>query len=48
MVMLMLLPFENGFVLTLSGSKVRELFEEVAKLGGEGLSHGTILALPRW
>lgn len=41
-------PFENKICfLTLSGSKVRELFEEVAKLGGEGLSHGINLVITR-
>lgn len=41
-------PFENkiSFV-TLSGVKVKELFEQIAKRGGEGVSHGVELVITR-
>ncbi len=39
-------PFENKIcILTLSGSKVKELFEQIAKRGGEGVSHGVKLKI---
>jgi 2',3'-cyclic-nucleotide 2'-phosphodiesterase (5'-nucleotidase family) len=41
-------PFENKICfLSLTGSKVRELFTEVADLGGEGLSHGVNLVITK-
>lgn len=41
-------PFENKICfLSLTGSKVRELFTEVANLGGEGLSHGVNLVITK-
>ena len=41
-------PFENKICfLSLTGSKVRELFSDVAKLGGEGLSHGVNLVITK-
>lgn len=41
-------PFENKICfLSLTGANVRELFSEVAKLGGEGLSHGVNLVITK-
>lgn len=41
-------PFENKICfLSLTGANVRELFSEVAKLGGEGLSHGVNLLITK-
>lgn len=41
-------PFENKVCfLTLSGSKTRELFEQIAKRGGEGVSHGVQLEITK-
>jgi 2',3'-cyclic-nucleotide 2'-phosphodiesterase (5'-nucleotidase family) len=41
-------PFENKICfLSLTGSKVRELFSEVAKSHGEGLSHGVNLVITK-
>ncbi len=39
-------PFENKICfLTLSGQKVKELFEQMAARGGEGVSHGVRLVI---
>ncbi len=39
-------PFENKLcLLTLSGSKVTELFQQIASVGGEGVSHGVNLVI---
>lgn len=39
-------PFENKLcVLTLSGSQVTKLFEQIASVGGEGVSHGVNLVI---
>ena len=41
-------PFENKICfLTLSGKKVRELFEQIASTGGEGVSHGVNLVISK-
>jgi 2',3'-cyclic-nucleotide 2'-phosphodiesterase (5'-nucleotidase family) len=41
-------PFENKIcLLTLSGSKVKELFSQIAMRGGEGVSHGVELRISR-
>lgn len=39
-------PFENKIVfITLTGAKVLELFQQIAKRGGEGVSHGVELVI---
>ncbi len=39
-------PFENKLcILTLSGKRVLELFEQIASVGGEGVSHGVKLII---
>ena len=39
-------PFENKIAfITLTGQKVTELFEQIAKRGGEGVSHGVELVI---
>ena len=39
-------PFDNKICfLTLTGDKVTELFEQIARRGGEGVSHGVELAI---
>lgn len=41
-------PFENKIAFTtLSGAKVLELFQQIAKRGGEGVSHGVELVITR-
>lgn len=41
-------PFENKVCfLTLSGTKTRELFEQIASRGGEGVSHGVQLEITK-
>ena len=41
-----LLPFTNTLrVMNMKGSVVQELFEQIASLGGEGISKGTILTI---
>lgn len=41
-------PFENHITyLTLSGSKVQELFQQVASVGGEGVSHSVRLVITK-
>jgi 2',3'-cyclic-nucleotide 2'-phosphodiesterase (5'-nucleotidase family) len=41
-------PFENKVCfLTLSGAKVRELFEQIANRGGEGVSHGVQMEITK-
>lgn len=41
-------PFENKICLvTLSGAKVKELFAQIARRGGEGVSHGVELQITR-
>ena len=41
-------PFENHITyLTLSGSKVLELFQQVASVGGEGVSHSVRLVITK-
>ena len=41
-------PFENKLcLLTLSGEKVMELFEQIAMRGGEGVSHGVQLVITK-
>ena len=39
-------PFENKICfLTLTGTKVKELFQQIASTGGEGVSHGVNLVI---
>ena len=39
-------PFENKIAfITLTGQKVQELFQQIAKRGGEGVSHGVELVI---
>lgn len=41
-------PFENKICfLTLTGDKLMELFEQIASVGGEGVSHGVELTITR-
>ena len=41
-------PFENKIAfVTLSGQKVLELFQQIARRGGEGVSHGVELVITR-
>lgn len=41
-------PFENKIAfITLTGQKVLELFAQIARLGGEGVSHGVELVITR-
>lgn len=41
-------PFENKICfLTLTGDKLLELFQQIAKRGGEGVSHGVKLAITK-
>lgn len=41
-------PFENKLCfLTLSGQKVMQLFQEIASVGGEGVSHGVRMAITK-